>query len=207
MTRASNRALLGLAALLLAGGLASAQAVVEGFGVPIFPGAKARPDVARAIEAYYTPGIEKGQTLTAGVFETSTGLDEVSDFYGPRMGEGKFGWRKKTKVLLHQTETLKFLRAQLLAQRGRKGKELTETFEPLFGDLDLSQEEFEKKVDKLLAKNRDARVQIVEGSRTIAGDPARSQVRISVERPYIDLKRMKLVDKTRILLVKVSPGG
>jgi hypothetical protein len=43
-------------------------------------------------------------------------------------------------------------------------------------------------------------------ARTVSGLSGRSQIRVTVERPYIDLDRMELVDRTRLLLVKVSEG-
>jgi len=48
-----------------------------------------------------------------------------------------------------------------------------------------------------------ARFEIVEGVRPIRGDPANSQVRVMVERPYLDLDGMQLIDRTRIQLIKV----
>jgi hypothetical protein len=190
--------------LLAITGYAGIKKVQEPFGIPILSGAESKPDVARAVEAYYQPGITKSQSLTAGVFETSDAFQKVYDFYGPRMDAGKWGWRKKTRPLRHYTETLKFMRTQLLAQRGKERNRLPDVFKPLFGDPDLRQPAFSARLDKLLKENKQAKIDAVEGTFTIPGDPARSQVRITVERPYIDVNRMKLVDKTRIVLVKVS---
>jgi hypothetical protein len=50
-----------------------------------FPGAESKPEVARAVEAYYKPGIARTQSITASVFETPAAFQKVSDFYRPRM--------------------------------------------------------------------------------------------------------------------------
>jgi hypothetical protein len=203
MRRVLSEAGLALALLLCAIGFVAAQAGDESFGVPIFPGAEPNPELARALEAYYGRHVAANQRLVAAVFETPASFQEVHDFYGPRMEKGKWGWRKKERILMHQTETLKFYRAQLIAREGEHGK-LPHVLAPLIGDVEQSQEAFEKKLQSLLEENEDAKIQIVEGTRRIQGDPSGSVVRITVERPYIDLERMRVVDKTRILLVKVS---
>jgi hypothetical protein len=185
-------------------GLAASWNIQEKFGLPIFPGAESKPEVARAVEAYYRPGISKTQNITVGVFETPVPFDKAYDFYGPRMDPGKWGWRKKARVLQHHTETLKFMRTQLLAGQGKEENRLPDVYRPLFGDPNLRQSAFAAKLDKLLKENKHAKIETVEGTLMIPGDPARSQVRVTIERPYIDLNKMKLIDKTRIVMVKVS---
>jgi hypothetical protein len=193
----------GLSFLALAG-LAAGREAPEGLGAPVYPGASPQAATARAVEAYYRPGITASQTLTAGVFETPAAFQAVYDFYGPQMDAGKWGWRRKTRTLLQQAETLKFMRAQLLAQQGRTAKGLPEVFRPLFGDPDVDQQAFAERLDELWKANRQATIQVVEGTRTVAGGSGRGQVRVTVERPYIDIETMKLVDRTRVVLVKVS---
>ncbi len=184
----------------------AAQDGGEGFGVPVFPGAEPRPEVARAVEAFNAPGVGKGQRVATAVFETPAPFQEVYDFYAPRMEPGRVGWRKKTHGLDHQAASLKLMRERLLAGQ-EEGRPLPEVFEPLFGDPELSQEEFEQKLQKLQEQNTDAEVEFAEGVRRIAGDPEQSLVRVVVSHPYLDLERMELVDRTRILLIKITPGG
>lgn len=206
-----KKTLVLLAALLVAGATASAAAQNgkeagtqgESFGLPIYPGSTARPEFARAVEVYYQPGLTENQRLIAGVFETPDAFQEVVDFYTPRMPEGKRGWRTKKRVLEHQALTLKYYRAELLARQG-DGKQVPAVLAPFMGDPELSQEEFAKELQDFIAKNEEAVIQIAEGSRRVQGDPANSLARITVERPYIDLERMELVDRTRILLVKIG---
>jgi hypothetical protein len=190
--------------LLATSGFAAIENLQENLGFPVFPGAESKPEVARAVEAYYQPGITKSQSLTVGVFETPAAFQKVSDFYRPRMDSGEYGWRIKTRAIVQQTETLKFMRAQLLAQQGKNTNRLPDVFRPLFGDSRLSQSDFSAKLDRLLKRNKRAEIQVAEGTMTIRGSPAKSQVRITIERPYIDIEKMKLVDKTRIVMVKVS---
>lgn len=184
--------------------IGTAQPAHERLGVPIFPGAELKADVARAVEAYYGPGISKGQTLQADVYISSAAFEKVYEFYGPQMDPGKWGWRRKTRALIQQTETLKFMRAQLLSERGKVKNRLPDIYRPLFGDPDLSQPQFSAKLDKLLKENKQAKIQVVEGTMTVRGSSAKSQVRITVERPYIDVEKMKLVEKTRVVMVKVT---
>jgi hypothetical protein len=174
------------------------------FGVPVYPGAKSMSKTARAIEAYYRPSLQAGETIEAAVFETPASFQEVYDFYGPMMLSGKFGWRKKEHGTRHQIEGVKMFRRQLVARSEAKNGKLPEALEPLFGDSDLSQDEFEARAEKFVGDNPDAVIKIVEGSRLVEGAPAGSQVRITVESPYIDLGRMKIVNRTRIQFVKVE---
>jgi hypothetical protein len=176
----------------------------DNLGLPVFPGAESKPLVARAVEAYYKPGIARTQSLTASMFETPAAFQKVSDFYRPRMDPGEYGWRIKTRALVQQTETLKFMRAQLLAQQGKNTNRLPDVFKPLFGDPQLSQSDFSAKLDQLLKRNKRSEIQVAEGTITVRGSAVKSQVRITIERPYIDVEKMKLVDKTRIVMVKVS---
>jgi hypothetical protein len=202
-----SQALAILVMVLLSGaGSLGAQSSSPNFGVPLFPGAVPRPEAARAVEAYYAAALAPGQRLVAGIFETSAPFQEVFDFYDPHLAPGKLGWRKKNLVLQHQTETLKAFRAQIIAGPG-KGRGLPVVFEPLFGDSALSQRQFESKLDRLLKQNPQAEIQLAEGGAPIPGDPQKGIVRVFVDRPYIDMQRMKLVDRTRILLITVSPGA
>ncbi|MFN2432382.1 MAG: hypothetical protein ABR599_06120 [Gemmatimonadota bacterium] len=190
-----------LLALLPALAAAAAQQDPEVSGVPVFPDAEARPEVARAVEAYYGAA-GGGQGIVAAVYDTEQDFDRVADFYAPGTDEGKWGWRVKKRPLLHQLRTLEFYRAQRTTAESSAGS--LEALEPLLGDADLSREEFAEEVRRLLERNREATVRIVEGSRRIKGDPDRSLLRIVVERPYVDLQRMELVDRTRILLLKIA---
>lgn len=81
---------------------------------------------------------------------------------------------------------------------------MPDVYRPLFGDPNLRQSAFAAKLDKLLKENKHAKIETVEGTFMIPGDPAKSQVRVTIERPYIDVNKMKLVDKTRIVMVRVS---
>lgn len=195
--------ILSCAILLIASWLLAVKEIEESFGVRILPEAESKPEVARAVEAYYRPGITD-KILMVGVFETPGEFQKVYDFYGAQMDAGKWSWRRKPRVLLQQIETLKFMRSQLLAQQ--KQKSLPDVFKPFFGDPGLAENEFNQKLDELLKKNKDTKIEVVEGTCTIAGEPTRSQVRITAERPYIDLEKMTVVDKTRVILVKVSQG-
>jgi hypothetical protein len=176
----------------------------EAWGVPPFPGAEPRPDVAAAIGAYYEPGIG-GPGFAVAVYETDATFDEVHDFYGPRMEAGKWGWRRKSLALEHQTRTLTFLRDRLVAERGEDGR-LPAVFAPLLGDPDLDGEEVAARLAALAARHPDASVQVVEGVRPIDGDRAGADVRVLVERPYVDLTGFRLVDRTRIQLLRLPPA-
>lgn len=204
--RLTLRTVLPLLALSAAAGLAAAQTYDESFGVTIFPGAEPQPEVARAIETYYTPALANGRRLAVGVFVTSVDFDQVRDFYTPRMEKGKRGWRQKTRALLHHTKTLEFLRAQELIKLG-EGKELPAALRPLFGDPKLTQAEFESRLRQLLDENEGAEIRTVEGLRQISGDPEGGEVRVTIERPFMDLEELKLVDRTRIILIKTSRKG
>lgn len=180
---------------------------LEGFGVAAFPSAIFQPEIARAMEDYYRPGIRSNQAIQVAVLVTTTEFQQVYDFYAPRAAVGKWGWRRKEKSLLQLTETLKFNRAQFISQQPRGSRGIPEKFTTLFGDPALSQEQFNQKLDRLVKENKDAKLNMVEGSRRIAGDPANSQLRILVERPYIDVVNWRLTDKTRIVLIKVSDAS
>lgn len=171
------------------------------FGVPIYPGAKSQPAVAKAVEAYYKPGVSNNQQLVAGVFESPASFEELYNYYGPRMDQGKFGWRKKTRLTIQMTETLKFMRAELLAAQGGDRK-LPAVFRSFFGDPSLSEEQFNQRLDQLKERHKDVRFRIVEGTRRIRG--ANASVKITIERPYLDLQKMRVIDKSRIVLVKVT---
>jgi hypothetical protein len=96
------------------------------------------------------------------------------------------------------------MRAQLFTQQGKNTNRLPDVFKPLFGDPNLSQSDFSARLDKLLKRNKRVEIQVAEGTITVRSSAANSQVRITIERPYIDVEKMKLVDKTRIVMVKVS---
>jgi hypothetical protein len=185
-------------------GFAAAWEAAEGLQKYAFPGASAQPATARAVEAYYRPGVAAAQSLTAGVFETPAAFQAVSEFYAPQMDPGEWGWRQKTRTLLQQVETLKFMRAQLLAGQGKAAKGLPETFRPLFGDPGLAAQEFAARLDRLVKESPQATIQVAEGTRTLADGLSGSQLRVTVERPYIDVEEVKLVDRTRLVLVRVS---
>ncbi len=173
------------------------------YGVPVFPGAEPRPDVARAVEAYYAPAAGEQHALI-GVFDTPAEFEDIYEFYGRRMDPGKRGWRRKSHPLEHQTRTLGQFRSQLVAQSGLEGA-LPVVLEPLFGDPEWSQEEFDARLQKLAAENPGAEIEFAEGVRRISGDPDGSVVRITVSRPYIDPESMALVPETRIVLMKITP--
>jgi hypothetical protein len=212
----------------LIAGTSPAAAVAQGanptspdvsFGIRIYPGAKPRPDVAAAVEAYYRPELRDGQRIDAAVFVTTDPFQTVHDYYGPHMEPGKWGWRKKSYPVRHQTLTLAFMRARL-AERANGDEEAatrlamatTEKInppypgelEPFFGEAEVPQEEFESSLEELAQAHSDAEIRIVEGVRRVQGDPDGGMVRIVVERPYIDVARMELVDQTRITLIKVA---
>jgi hypothetical protein len=71
--------------LLAISSFAAIENLQENLGLPVFPGAESKPEVARAVEAYYKPGIARTQSITASVFETPAAFQKVSDFYRPRM--------------------------------------------------------------------------------------------------------------------------
>jgi hypothetical protein len=190
--------------LVTLAGLAPAGEAPDGLGKHAFPGASPQPSTARAVEAYYRPGIAPTQSLAAGVFETPAAFQTVSGFYGPQMDPGKWGWRRKIRTLLQQVETLKFMRAQLLAQQGNAARGLPEVLRPLFGDPHLDAQEFAARLDRLVKDNRQASIEVAEGTRTLANGPSQTQLRVTVERPYIDVEEVKLVDRTRLVLVRVS---
>lgn len=207
-SRVQQKAFVGGCACLIAlGGLVARGEIRDDLGIPVFPGAESQAQVARAVEAYYRPGLGKGQSLTAGVFETAAPFQKLYEFYGPRMDSGKWGWRLKKRVLLQQAETLKFMRAQLLAERAKETKRLPEVFRPLFGDPGLGPEEFSSRLDRLRKENPQTEIRVVEGTRTLSAGTARGQVRVTIERPYIDPEKMQLVDKTRLVLVKVTENS
>ncbi len=186
------------------GGEAAVVAVAPAWGVQVFPGAEARPEVAAAVQAYYAPGLA-ADGFAVAVYETDASFDEVHDFYGPRMEGGKWGWRRKELALEHQTRTLAFLRQRLVAERGEDGR-LPAVFAPLLGDPDLDDEEMAARLAALAARHPDVHVEIVEGVRPIAGDPRHTDVRVVVERPYLDLTGFRLVDRTRIQILRL-PGS
>jgi hypothetical protein len=207
-----------LAALLLvlvsacgAGG----QEADMSYGVPVYPDAESMPEIAAAVEAFYRPGVPHDQRIETAVFETSAEFEEVYRFYGPRMEPGKWGWRRKSYGLEHQTQTLRFMRANMT--NGNQPLEAgptddavdparLEPLEPLFGEAELSPAEFDALLVQLNEKYPGATIEVAEGSRPIESIEG-GQVRITIERPYLDLRRMELVDRTRIILVKVSQRG
>jgi len=190
--------------LVTLAGFAAASAAPEGLGKYAFPGSSPRPASARAVEAYYQPGIDATQSLAAGVFETPAAFKTVSAFYGPQMDAGRWGWREKTQVLLQQVETLKFMRAQVLARPESAAPRLPEVLRAFFGDPDLEPPEFAARLDRLVKDHPEVTIQVAEGTRTLADGASRSQLRVTVERPYLDLEQMKLVDRTRLVLVLSS---
>lgn len=173
------------------------------YGVPVYPQAEPLPEIARAVQAFYRPGTARDQVIETAVYVTPAPFEEVYRFYGPKMEPGKWGWRRKSYALEHQTKTLRFMRLNL-ADGETDGAAALEPLEPILGDADLSPVEFDARLEGLNEAYPDAEIEIAEGSRRIEGDPAGGQVRITIERPYIDLQRMRLIDKTRIVLVKVS---
>ncbi|HXH04983.1 MAG TPA: hypothetical protein VNI83_00170 [Vicinamibacterales bacterium] len=201
---------LRVGALALTGSLAAAAAVAgEEAGLPVFPGATARPEVARAVEAYYRAGVGSDRDLSAVVYETSAPFDRVYAFYGPKMDEGKWGWRRRRQPLEAHAAALRFMRARLLASSGAQGR-LPSVFRPLFGDPALDEAEFAARLERLVRRFSGVQVEIGEGTRTMREGPARGQVRLTIERPYVDLERMRLVDRTRLVVVRVSdrpPAG
>lgn len=84
------------------------------------------------------------------------------------------------------------------------GQDLPADLAPFWGDPASPAAEFDAALDRLLAENSGTSIQVVEGTRGIAGDPAGGEVRITVEQPYVDLNRMEIVDRTRIVLVNLS---
>ncbi len=194
---------------------AGGQEADMSYGVPVFPDAEPMPEVAAAVEAFYRPGVPHDQRIETAVFETPAEFEEVYQFYGPRMEPGKWGWRRKSYALQHQTQTLRFMRANMVngeVERGEAAEseapataESLEPLEPLFGESELSTEEFDARLGRLNEKYPEAKIEIAEGSRPIDG--VDGQVRITIERPYLDLGRMELVDRTRIVLVKVTERG
>lgn len=171
------------------------------WGVRLYPGAEPRPEVAAAVRAYYLPSVD-GAGFAVAVYETDASFDEVHDFYGPRMERGKWGWRRKSLPLAHQTQTLAFLRQRLVAERGENGR-LPSVYAPLFGDPALGDDEVGARLARLAESRPGAKVEIVEGVRPIAGDPQGADVRVIVERPYVDLATFRLVDRTRIQLLRL----
>jgi hypothetical protein len=181
-------------------GLAAAR---EGVGVELFPGAESQPRVARAVEAYYRPHITGLQALSATVLVTPADFGSVSGFYAPRMDSGKWGWRKKTYSVLHQIQTLKFMRSELAKRERTPGTTIPVVFQPLFGDTSWSPTQFSSRLDALVVQHKEAKIEIAEGTRTFDRDSG-SQVRVTIERPFIDVEAMTLVAKTRIVLVTVA---
>ena len=184
-------------------------------GVPVYPDAQPMPDVAAAVEAFYRPGVPHDQRIETAVYDTPADFEEVYQFYGPRMEPGKWGWRRKSYALEHQTQTLRFMRANMAnggpsieAEAGDDPPDLArlEPLEPIFGEAGLTAAEFDARLAELNGKYPDSTIEIAEGSRSVDGDE-NAQVRITIERPYIDLRRGELVDRTRIILVKVSDRG
>ena len=185
------------------------------YGVPVYPEAQPMPEVAAAVEAFYSPGVPHDQLIETAVFETPAEFEEVYQFYGPRMEPGKWGWRRKSYPLEHQTQTLRFMRANMTnggqsiePEPNGDGPDPArlEPLEPIFGEAELTPAEFEAQLVELNEKYPDASIEIAEGSRSV--DETRdAQVRITIERPYLDLRQMQLVDRTRIILVKVSERG
>lgn len=199
----NRRAALAAAALLLigaGGGQAQGEREGERFGVPVFPGARAQPSVARAVEVYYRQAIQPGQTLQAGVFVTDADLEQVAEFYGPRMDPGKWGWRRKAVPLVPFTRSLHLLRASVEEQPG--GGAVPEILRPLLGAP--SAKDFERDLERLGKRHPDAVIRMVEGHRSLGAGPDGGELRIVVERPYLDLERGRLVDRTRIQMVRVA---
>lgn len=192
--------------ILLGMVLTSSTELVKDMGVPIFPGGQSRPEVARAVQAYYRPGIARTETLTASVYETPAPFQKVFEFYAPLMDTGRWGWRRRVRTVLQQTETLKFLRSQLQAKQTKETYRLQD-LKPLLGDLGVHPGEFSRRLDTLVRENWWVKIQVAEGTQTISGDPARSRLRVMIERPYLDADKMLLVDNTRVILIKVSRKG
>ncbi len=192
-----------LLAFVLAGAAsAGGQEADMSYGVPVYPDAEPMPEVARAVEAYYRPGVPHDRRIETEAFVTPAAFEEVYRFYGPRMEPGKWGWRRKSYALEHQTQTLRFMRANL-DDDGSDGGAPIDALEPLFGEAGLTATEFEARLAALNEKYPDAEIEIAEGSRQLDGEVA-ATVRITIERPYLDLNRLQLVDRTRIVMVKVS---
>ena len=198
-------------AALVCGGLLAvagdAAGVGESPGLPIFPGATARPALARAVEAYYRSGLEPGRELAAAVYETAASFERVYAFYGPQMDPGTWGWRRQAQPLEAHAAALRFMRARARASNGGR---LPPVLRPLFGDPALDDEAFAARLERLVRRHRQAKVDIVEGTRTSRDGPTPAQVRLTVERPYLDLERLRLVDRTRLVVVRVAdrrPGG
>ena len=173
------------------------------YGMRVYPDAEPLPEVSRAVEAFYRPGMPPGADIEAAVFQTPASFEEVYRFYGVRMDPGKWGWRRKSYILRHQTQTLRFMRAGFTADDAVTLEQL----EPLFGDVELTAAEFAERLGRLNAEHPEAQIEVAEGTREVAGDPAGAQIRITIEHPYIEPRRMELVDRTRIVLVKVAPRG
>lgn len=192
-----------LALVLASAPSAGGQEAEMSYGVPVYPDAEPIPNVAQAVESYYRPGVPHDQRIETAVFVTPAAFEEVYRFYGPRMEPGKWGWRRKSYALEHQTQTLRFMRADLANDSSDGGPPL-EVLEPLFGEADWTASEFEARLAALNQKHPDAEIEIAEGSRRLEDDSG-ATVRLTIERPYVDLGRMQLVDRTRIVIVKVSP--
>lgn len=201
LTRNASARLCGIA--LLAAVSVAAGRDNGTLGIEIYPGAEGRPAVARAVEAYYRSGLSASQSLRAAVFETPADFAKVSEFYSRQMDDGKWGWRTKRRVLRQHTETLSFMRAQLLQARSQESG-LAQTFKPLFGDLSMSQDEFRRRLARLHEAHKDVTIHVAEGTRTIRAERGTPQIRVTVERPYVDLDTMTIVDNTRFILVEVA---
>lgn len=170
-------------------------------GVKAYPGATERPDVARAVEAFYRAGLREGETLAAAVYETPASFEDVYRFYAPYMEDGKWGWRQEEYSVREQAATWRFARTRLAVDDEGEEGALPGVFAPLLGDPALEREEFEARLERLVQRNPDVEIRVAEGTRRVMGDRGNARVRVMLEGPYLDLGTMTLVDRTRIIVL------
>lgn len=187
-----------------AGPPASAE---EAEGAFVYPGATDRPATAEALRAYYGELAQAKGLTRVDVYVTDAPFEEVARFYGERMRGNKWHWSREEYELRHQAQTLAFYRSGALGEsRGGgasdTGSGFPEVLAPILGDPDLSEDAFAAKLDSLVRTHPDAEIEVGEGSRGIGGAPTSSRLRVMVESPFLDPESMRLVDSTRIQVLR-----
>lgn len=213
--RASHGSAALAAALLLAFGPTTAAAqdaeppgsAGEAGGAFAYPGATEQPATAEALRAYYGELARAKDLTRVDVYVTDAPFEEVARFYGERMRGNKWHWSHEEYELRHQAETLAFYRSGALgASRGDgasdAGSGFPEVLSPILGDPALSEDAFAAKLDSLVRTHPGAEIEVGEGSRGIGDAPTSSGLRVMVESPYLDPESMRLVDSTRIQVLR-----
>lgn len=172
-----------------------------------YPGAEPRPRTARALRSYYV-GLAGVKDLTEiVVLVTGAPFDEVARFYGERMKGNKWNWNREEYALRHQAQTLRFYRTGVVSgsasgSRAAGAAGFSADLAPILGDPDLPNDVFAARLDSLVRAHVEAEIQVGEGSRRMGSSADAARVRVMIEHPFIDPESMRLVDSTRIQLLR-----